>query len=304
MTTEKKLFNGIQLDDDLPKAVARKKRGISIVWFTPIIALILAGTLFYRSEKAKGPEVAVTFQDARGLTAGKTRVEYHGIPAGIVESIIVAPDLKSVVVHIRLSPQAEIAAREGAQYWVARPQASLGHVSNLGTIFSGVYIEVMPGTGKPLYKFVGLASEPVDYARTPGLDIVLEADKVGSIKEGAPVYYREVRVGTVGPHALSSDARKIHIMVHIDSKYAPLVRKNTEFWDASGMSVSIGLTGVHVSTESLAAMLGGGIAFATPNKPGAGVSDGAQFPLHSKGEKQWLEWSPAIQLYNATASNN
>ncbi len=297
MTSDKKSFNESQPGAGIPKAVVRKKGGISLIWFTPVVALVLAGLLFYRTETSRGPKVEVYFQNGQGLVPGHTKVEYHGIQAGIVETLRVAPDLKYVIADIRLAPQAGIAAREGAQYWVTRPEATLTQVSNLGTLLSGVYIEVMPGDGKPQYKFMGLNSEPENYARTPGLDVILEADKAGSIKEGGPVYYREVPVGKVGPHTLTNDSRKIHILVHIDDQYAPLVRDNSEFWDASGIHVDLGLTGIHVSTESLQSILGGGIAFATPDKPGEPVSDGATFALHDKGEEKWLSWSPAIELY-------
>src|SRR5690606_18311818 len=46
--------------------------------------------------------------------------------------------------------------------------------------------------------------------------------------------------------------------------YASLVRKHTRFWNASGISVDASLSGVKVRSESLASLVSGGIAFATP----------------------------------------
>jgi hypothetical protein len=69
-----------------------------------------------------------------------------------------------------------------------------------------------------------------------------------------------------------------------------LVRDNTVFWNASGITADLGLTGLHVHAESLKSLLAGGIAFATPPTPGHRVSDGSVFRLHSEAKKDWLEW--------------
>ena len=50
----------------------------------------------------------------------------------------------------------------------------------------------------------------------------------------------------------------------IEPAYANLVRKHTRFWNASGISIDADLSGVKVRSESLASIVAGGIAFATP----------------------------------------
>ena len=42
--------------------------------------------------------------------------------------------------------------------------------------------------------------------------------------------------------------------------------------------------------ESLKALLTGGIAFATPPRPGHTVSAGSAFPLHPEAKDSWLGW--------------
>ena len=74
------------------------------------------------------------------------------------------------------------------------------------------------------------------------------------------------------------------------------MRSNTRFWNASGVTADLGLTGLHVHTESLSALLAGGIAFATPDKPGRPAAAGSVFELYDKPEKQWLRWSPRIWI--------
>jgi paraquat-inducible protein B len=59
------------------------------------------------------------------------------------------------------------------------------------------------------------------------------------------------------------------------------VRPDSRFWNAGGVSVSLGADGVDVSMESLEALLAGGIAFDTPDidKPGEAAAADAAFTL-------------------------
>ena len=68
------------------------------------------------------------------------------------------------------------------------------------------------------------------------------------------------------------------------------MRSNSVFWNAGGISADLGLRGLHVHAESLKALLSGGVAFATPPKPGHRVSEGSVFQLHPKAKDDWLEW--------------
>ncbi|MFX6119139.1 MlaD family protein, partial [Acinetobacter baumannii] len=76
--------------------------------------------------------------------------------------------------------------------------------------------------------------------------------------------YRQIQVGQVKSFQLGDDQRTIEIKVHIEPAYADLVRKHTRFWNASGISISGGLSGLKVHSESLLTLVAGGIAFSTP----------------------------------------
>jgi len=69
------------------------------------------------------------------------------------------------------------------------------------------------------------------------------------------------------------------------------------FWNASGLHFHAGLfSGASLDLESLAALLGGGVAFATPDQEGTPAKDGSQFVLHDQPDKAWLEWQPVVKL--------
>src|SRR5690606_10154404 len=95
----------------------------------------------------------------------------------------------------------------------------------------------------------------------------------------------------------TSDRVLIHLL--IEPRYAPLVRSGSRFWNASGIGVDASLfKGLKVRTESLEALVEGGIAFATPDNPAMGgqALPGQTFALHDEVNEQWLNWAPKIRL--------
>ncbi len=129
-----------------------------------------------------------------------------------------------------------------------------------------------------------------------GLRIVLDAPHLGSIQVGDPLLYREETVGHVVGQALHEDARSVGVFVSVQRRFVPLVRTNSIFWNASGIEGGLGWSGVTVHTESLEALLRGGVAFATPNEPGPPAKAGSIFALQSEGQAEWRSWSPRIWI--------
>ena len=89
------------------------------------------------------------------------------------------------------------------------------------------------------------------------------------------------------------------IHLNIEPYYTPLVRTNSEFWNASGIHVNAGLlSGLELDSESLESVLAGGIAFATPDNEDMGdaAAQDASFELHDKYRNSWLNWQPKIPL--------
>jgi len=66
------------------------------------------------------------------------------------------------------------------------------------------------------------------------------------------------------------------------------------------------MTEMRISTESLAAIIGGGISFSTPNTEEMGnrVANGKHFILHRDPDDKWLTWSPPLKLGNLNAEQS
>ena len=95
---------------------------------------------------------------------------------------------------------------------------------------------------------------------------------------------------------LSPLANSVQVYVTIYEPYDRIVRTNTRFWNVSGIGMEIGLLGGKIKTESLQALLEGGIAFATPDRLGETVVSGIRFELHENPQSGWLDWDPEIPL--------
>ncbi len=291
---------------ELPRAKVKEKRwNFPVVWVVPVVAAIVAGYLIYDRVHEYGPRITITFKDASGVRAGETPIRYRGVLLGEVTGLELGENHQRVLVKARLRRSAASVAREGAAFWIVRPEVGIGNITGLGTVITGPQIEVLPGTGKPETEFVGLENPPVAWERN-GLKIVLLSGHLGSLKRGSPVYYRGIQVGAVQNSELGAEATTVNIHVFIERRFAHLVRKGSKFWNASGIDMSLGpFRGLEINVESLRSLIAGGISFATPNDPkDEAAKDGTVYPLYGKPEKAWLAWAPKIPISRAGESSS
>lgn len=275
--------------DELPEAVvSTRRRQISIVWVVPLVALLIGAWLVYKAISEKGPTITIAFKSAEGLEAGKTKIKFKDVELGQVSQINLSPDLSHVLVTAELVKQAEKFLSANTRFWVVRARVAAGQVSGLGTLFSGAYIGLDPGQpGPPATHFEGLENPPVVTTDLPGRRFVLKADRLGSLDIGAPVYYRQIKVGQVVGYNLNDDGQAVTVKIFINAPLDKLVYKNTRFWNASGLDVAVDANGIRVNTESLVTILVGGIAFDTPAnlEPGGLADPDEVFKLYETREK-------------------
>ncbi|MSQ68951.1 MAG: MCE family protein [Gammaproteobacteria bacterium] len=262
--------------------VIEARSGLSVVWLIPLLTALLGGWLIVRALVNEGPLVALTFRTADGIEVGKTRIKYKSLDIGLVESVRFSADFSRVEVAARLSKEAGHFLRRDTRFWVVRPTLSARGISGLGTLLSGAYIEIEPGLGVPQTLFVGLESPPVVHAAEAGTQITLLARKLGSLDRGSLVHYQGLVAGEVLGYEMADDYHSVLIHAFVKPPFDQLVRSNTRFWSASGLDLSLGPDGVRLKTESLQALLFGGIAFDTPAGQDQAADDitGLVFTLH------------------------
>ncbi|UVL60907.1 MlaD family protein [Pseudomonas sp. B21-032] len=251
---------------DLPTAKTRPASNWSAIWILPLIALVIGGWLGWQAYRESGVNIQVRFESGEGIVANKTEVVFKGMSVGKVKELVL--DAKGsntgVIATIEMNKEAEPHLNTGTRFWLVKPSVSLAGITGLETLVSGNYIAVSPGQGEPTKRFKALDEAPPLSDSEPGLHLTLKADRLGSLNRDSPVFYKQIRVGRVKSYRLAEDQGTVEIKVFIEPAYADLVRKHTRFWNASGISIDANLSGVKVRSESLASIVAGGIAFATP----------------------------------------
>lgn len=262
--------------------VVRPRGGFSLVWLIPILTALLGGWLIVQTFIDQGPLVTITFRTADGIEVDKTRIKYKSLGIGVVEGVRLSADFSRVEVRARLNKDAAHFLKRDTRFWVVRPTLSARGISGLGTLLSGAYIEIEPGQGEAQTLFVGLETPPVLQADTAGKRVTLLARNLGSIDRGSPIYYQGILAGEVLGHEMANDFRNVLVHAFIKAPFDSVLRSSSRFWSGSGIDLSVGPDGVRIKTESLQAMLFGGIAFDTPDVQDAGVEDvsGLVFTLH------------------------
>ena len=262
--------------------VIHARSGPSLVWVIPILTALIGAWLVFHTLTEKGPLVTITFRTAEGIEIGKTRVKYKSLDIGIVEGVQFSPDFSRVEVRARLSREAAHFLKRDTRFWVVKPTLGVRGISGLSTLISGAYIEIEPGQGAPQTLFVGLEVPPVINADEAGKRITLMAKRLGSIDRGSLLHYQGIVAGEVLGYEMANDYRSVLIFAFVKAPFDRLVRSNTRFWTASGIDLQAGPDGLRVRTESVQALLFGGIAFDTPDAQDTGAEDvsGLVFTLH------------------------
>ncbi len=304
--------SGIQLEANLPQVT---------LTVDPLLAIIRGGISFITPENsAKSlPEttkplplypslaaaknsnnitIDLSFNVEHGLNP-KAAIRYNGIQIGSIVSMKLDDDMKTIHAKASIHKTLGDLLRSDTYFWSVNAKFNADGISNLSTLLKGAHLELTPGTGKLARSFQVHDSKPANMSVNSGLNIVLETDRLGSLGYDKPVYYRQVKVGHTTGFELSPTGQTVLVYINIKKKYVNLIRKNSKFWNSSGLRIKGGLmTEMKISTESLAAIIGGGISFSTPNQDEMGkkVYNGQHFTLHNDPDDKWLSWSPILEI--------
>ncbi len=286
-------------DQGLPEAdVSSGRRGPSMVWLVPLVAVIVGAWLVYKTLSEQGPTITILFETAEGIEAGKTRIKYLNVDLGVVKSMRLSKDDSRVELKAELVLGSESKLSDTTRFWVVRPRIEGTRVSGIGTLLGGAYIGMDPGEGgEARWEFDGLEEPPKLLSHRQGSLYHLHAPRLGSVSIGSPVYYRQFKVGDVISADMAGDHSRVDIEIFVDSPHDKYVRRTSRFWNASGIELNATSEGVNLDMESLASLVQGGIAFETPEAIGGGeqAPEGNVFPLY-QDQKESRERPIVIQV--------
>lgn len=263
----------------LPTADSERDRSISAMWSIAVLAIVAAAYLTWTAWEDRGTRLEVRFASGDGISEGDA-VRYRGIAVGRVIEVALDRVESGVLIVIECEDAVAAMAGEQSRFWVVRPRLDLRGVAGLDTVVGPRYLEMRPAGSPPSTSFRGLDEAPVVEEISEGdLQLVLEARERGSLRRGAAVQHRGVRVGDVLSVALADDGRQVEAEVLIRANYAHLVKRNTEFFQVGAVEVGLSLDGLRTRIDSIETLLLGGVGFATPDSPSASVVDGSRFRL-------------------------
>ena len=243
-----------------------------------------------------GFRVQLQLDNVSGLQPGRTPVVFNGVQVGMLRKLDMGTDFSKPMAELTMDPRTEELLLNSSEFWVVKPSISLAGITGLEALVQGNFLAVRFGKeGVPAREFSVRAKAPPLNVDAPGLHLRLAAERLGSLDVGTPILYRQIRVGSVQSYQLAANRREVMLDVHIEPDYAALVNASTRFWNASGISLKGGLSGIEVKSESLQTLVLGGIAFDTPDLKAAPVARFRRFPLFAD-EKQALALGRLIEL--------
>jgi paraquat-inducible protein B len=247
------------------EARVRPRRWVVWVWIVPIAAAGVLGWLTWTTLAERGAEITISFSAAQGLQPGQATIQHLNAVVGTVTSLHLTRDMRRVIVHARMIRQVTPYLTDTTIFYVVTPHLGVGGISGLSTIVSGSYIEMYPGKdGQPRQRFVGLDNPPIVPPGSPGRYFTLRTADLSSLSDGSPVTYRGIDVGVVAAYALAADGHDVSVTTFIRAPHDRLVHPGTHFWNAGGVSMTLGASGLQLRANSWQQLLAGGVAFETP----------------------------------------
>jgi paraquat-inducible protein B len=294
----------------LPQAATRRSRRISIIWIVPLVAVAIGAWLAWDTLSKEGPTIKISFEGGEGLQAGQSQLKYKDIVFGTVKNLALSPDQTHVVVTVATTHQAGPLLTDGTIFWVVKPRLFAGNISGIETLLSGSYIGMLPAAtaGKSQREFIGREDPPVLGAHVPGRTFLLKSKRIGAVSVGSPIFFRDLSVGEVLGWDIADMAEYVTIHAFVRAPYDSYVHNQTRFWNASGVSIKLGGTGVDVQLESLKALLLGGVAFETPVRDihTAETPEDHVFPLFADRDTanaaSYTRKIPAISYFSGSVS--
>jgi paraquat-inducible protein B len=247
------------------EARVRPRRWVAWVWIVPIAAAAVLAWLAWQTLAERGPEITISFSAAQGLQPGQATIQHLNAVVGTVTSLHLSHDMRRVIVRARMTRRVTPYLTDSTIFYIVTPHLGVGGISGLSTIVSGAYIEMYPGKdGKPRRRFVGLDNPPIVPPGSPGRYFTLSTPDLSSLTAGSPVTYRGIDVGVVTAYALAADGHDVNVTTFIRSPNERLVHPGTHFWNAGGVAMTLGASGLQLRANSWQQLLAGGVAFETP----------------------------------------
>jgi len=249
----------------------------------------------YKNEKSVDEQyVNITFlsKEDTGLKIGSSII-YKSINIGQISDMKLVDD--EIVLDALIIKKYKNLLAKDSIFWIEDISININNIKNPSAIISGAFVKLLKGKSTEISnKFYINHTAPVSTVKKEGLRVVVKASKLSSLTIGSPVFYRQIKIGSVEAYRLSEDSKGVELKLFIDKCYTYLIRKNSIFYNATAIGMDISLFGVKISTETISTMINGGITMVVPNIPEEKVEELYEFKLYDKPEEDWLDYTPEL----------
>ncbi len=204
--------------------------------------------------------ITLVAKDAYKLDKDFSHIYFKGIDAGSITEIKYDIKLNTTFIRIRLKDQFYKIIDKNTYFWVVEPKVTLRGVKGLDAL-NGAYLTFHTNMN---------ASKPKDtytlHKHSPdakGKRVHLEASKIGSLKEGGSIFYKDVEIGEIEKVRLNKRKNLIDISLVIYSKYSSLVNDTSAFYLQSAFEAEASLDNLSIDIGSLETILYNSIALVT-----------------------------------------
>lgn len=292
-----------------PKVESQRRVHFNSIWLVPLVALVVASWMVYQQWASQGPVIELIAPNAEGLEVGKTKIEARNVDIGEVSNIHLSSDYSHAVITIQMHKGTKQMLRTDTQFWVIKPRIGREGISGLGTLLSGAYIEVEPGSkGKFTDRFNMLPQPPLSTSEDKGIRLNLSSHGISKMDVGTPVHFRGYEVGYIEKAGFDIKTRNITYRIFIHAPYDSLVNSAVQFWVTPGFSIKSSARGLSLRMDSLETLLSGGISFGITQKgiTGHPVADLTHFALYPSKEQardnSYTQFIDYVFLFNSNIS--
>jgi len=281
--------------------IISKSYAISPIWFLPFIAALLGLWILFQNITNSNKEIKIHFNHVKSIIVDKTKIRYKGVIIGTVKKVEL-DEVDGVNVIAEVQSHAAFLLKETSQFWLVSPKATLTSISGLDTLFSGSYISLLPGEGKPATEFTAIAEQPINIPDN-ALLLNFKSDNAAANSVGTPIFFKKIRVGEIAGVRLDNSGQFVNIQAFIESKYSALVKENSQFWNISGLNANISRSGIDFKLDNLTSLIAGGITFSSPTNSSSATA-GQQYQLFDNIEASQQGLSITIKMNNTNNLTN
>ncbi len=239
-----------------------------------------------------GIPIEITFPLGEEIVQMGSRLMFYGIDVGVVRSFKINENLKTFVVHALITPLAEPLLVSDARFWLVDTKFTSHGIEGLDALINGPYIAVEVSaesikTAQRTTSFQGTLNKPPPAPDAPGLHLRLLAKDAIGLHEGNTVSMRGITVGRVESVTLQQDGVEGFIL--IKPQYQHLIRSNTRFWNASGISLAGNINGFQFDSRPFSAIWNGSVECETPEPLASPVHNRQTFSLYPNRKQAFAE---------------